>query len=161
MLKSFKQIWSKKSHGFIRALQLWHIFCLDMGISDAIAALSDNPVFGGGAALGIMAAGLGVLKKLSTVGMMEARRRFTASIEVTLGEEQVFKYLGEFITKQESMSNHATMSTFFTKNKFGGNEEQFKFQPAPGKHFMMYDNLFIQVERHRASAMTKSTFSNR
>jgi len=130
-----------------------------MTISDFIGTLAENPVFGGGAGLAIMAASFGALRKGGQKVAQELLRRSTASLEVTIQQPVVFNYVGHYITQQPSMRNHATIVSNMVMED-GLHREQFRSQPAPGIHYTKFQGRWIRIERNRANALGDKPFES-
>lgn len=113
--------------------------------------MDNNPVFAGGLGLGIMAAGLQILRSGGQFGIVLLKRQFLVTLEVT-SKDRAYPWVLQWLTAQGKKSQHLSVETALRPIS-SGNRTVFGFVPGPGQHFIQYKGSFIVVQRFREQQM--------
>lgn len=128
--------------------------------SSFIDNLKNNPMFGAGAGLVGIGAGLSILKKSTSLGYTVMLKNFTVSLDVVSKDKSyawVLRWINEHLNKR---AQHINVDTFFTRNERSQRvSTSFTFTPSIGTHYFKYKNSWIRAERVREQVVDRNTGS--
>ena len=117
-------------------------------MSQMLASLGDNQMFGAG--FGLISLGLAatVARKGLQVGMIVFRRHYMTTVEVTC-KDKSYPWVLDWVAKRGARkTQHLSVDTAFVETEGGKVETKYNFVPSPGAHFMRYNGTWIKVDRN-------------
>ncbi|MES1907379.1 MAG: hypothetical protein MHM6MM_000506, partial [Cercozoa sp. M6MM] len=111
--------------------------------------LSENPYFGAGFGLTLVAGALTLARRGSQLGVQYLKRRWLTTLEVTSADvayNDILTHVNRFAERQ---SLHMTLRSRVETSANGRTATKFDFEPAPGRHFFRYKGRWVFVERQR------------
>ncbi|CAG0915737.1 unnamed protein product [Notodromas monacha] len=121
----------------------------EMGLSEYLGTLGDNPYFSAGFGLFGVGAGAAILRKVSQSALILFRRHYVMTLEVPCRDKS-YDWLLRWITvKGARKTQHLSVATKFQEATSGKIVTRYDFIPSIGVHFFRFHNRWIRVERTR------------
>jgi len=122
-------------------------------MSNMMAALGDNQMFGAGFGLLSLGFAATVARKGAQVGLVLFRRHYMTTVEVTCKDKSFNWLLGWLAQKGARNTQHLSVDTSFVESESGKVATKYDFMPSVGTHFMKHGGSWIRVERTREQRM--------